>query len=153
MIESVQPFKNLPPTFRQARASYVSKSFQKPTSEVRLIDAGFTDQTTAALYVLPFNVTKNIKLDVFYFKINHNILYSHDKLFKAKLTDSDTCYVCGSKHTLKHLFVECLHVHSFGNLITSLWNDNNSTSVSLTNNDKIYGYLPEEHSFHTFNLA
>ena len=65
MIESVQPFKNLPPTFRQARASYVSKSVQKPTSEVRLIDAGFTDQTTAALYVLPFIVTKNIKLSMF----------------------------------------------------------------------------------------
>ena len=41
------------------RPFYVSKSFQKPTSEVRLVEAGFTDQTIAALYVLPFKLTKN----------------------------------------------------------------------------------------------
>ena len=56
--ESVQPFKNSPPTCRQARAFYISKSFQKPTSEVRLVEAGYTDQTIAALYVLPFKLTK-----------------------------------------------------------------------------------------------
>ena len=33
-----------------------------------------------------------------------------------------------------------VHVHSFWNLFASWWNDNNSRSVSLTNNDKIYGY-------------
>ena len=43
--ESVQPFKKLPLTCWQARAFYVSKSFQKPTSEVRFIDTGFTDYT------------------------------------------------------------------------------------------------------------
>ena len=57
--ESVEPFKNSPPTCRQARPFYVSKSFQKPTSEVRLVEAGFTDQTIAALYILPFELTKN----------------------------------------------------------------------------------------------
>ena len=71
----------------------LSKSFQKPTSEVRLIEAGFTDQTIAALYVLPFKLTKNIKLSMFPFKINHHILYTCDKLFKAKITDSDSCRV------------------------------------------------------------
>ena len=49
--ESGKPFKNLPPTCRQARAFYVSRSFQKPTSEIHLIEAGFTDQTIAAFYV------------------------------------------------------------------------------------------------------
>ena len=151
--ESVQPFKNSPPTCWQARAFFVSKSFQKPTSEVRLIEAGFTDQTVAALYVLPFKLTKNIKLSMFQFKINHHILYTRDKLFQAKITDSDSRHVCESKQTLEHLFVECQHVHSIWNLFTSWWNDNNSPSVSLTNNDKIYGYLPENRSFHTFNLC
>ena len=56
--ESVQPFKNSPPTCRQAHAFYVSESFQKPTSEVRLFEAGFTDRTIAASYVLPFKLTK-----------------------------------------------------------------------------------------------
>ena len=59
--ESVQLFKNSPPTCRQARAFYVSKTFQKPTSEVRLAEAGFTYQTFAALYVLPFKLKKKHK--------------------------------------------------------------------------------------------
>ena len=86
--DSVQPFKNSPPTCRQARAFYVSKTFQKLTSEVHLIvEAGFTDQTFAALYVLPFKLAVNIKLSMFQFKINHHILYTRDKLFKAKITE------------------------------------------------------------------
>ena len=91
--DSVQPFKNSPPTCRQARAFYVSKSFQKLTSEVRLVETGFTHQTITALYVLLFKLTKNRKLSMFQFKINHHILYTRDKLFKAKITDSDSCHV------------------------------------------------------------
>ena len=143
---------HLPLAGKHARF-FVSKSFQKPTSEVHLIEAGFTDQTIVALYFLPFKLTKNIKLSLFQFKINHHILYTRDKLFKAKITDSDSCHVCESKQTLEHLFAECQHVHSFWNLFTSRWNDNNSPSVSLTNNDKIYGYLLENRSFHAFNLC
>ena len=77
--ESVQP-----PTFRQARAFYVSKSFQKPTSEVRLIEAGFTDKRIAASYVLPFKLTKNEKLSMFEFKINHHILKKKRQTFQGQ---------------------------------------------------------------------
>ena len=117
--ESVQPFKNSPPTCQQARAFYVSKSFQKPTSEVRLVEASFTDQTIAALYVLPFKLTKNIRLCMFQFKINHHILYTRDKLFKTKIIDSDSCHVCELEQTIEYRFVECQHVHSLWNLFTS----------------------------------
>ena len=102
-------------------------------SEVRLVDAGFTDQTIAAFYVLPFKLTKNVKLTMFQFKIDHHILHTCDKLFKAKITESDSYHVCELKQTVEHLFEECQHVHSFWNLFTSSWN--------LANNDKIYGYI------------
>ena len=90
---------------------------------------------------------------MFPLKINHHILYTRDKLFKGKIIDSDSCHVCELKQAVEHLFVKCQHVYSFWNLFTSWWNDNNSPSVSLTNNDKIYGYFPENRSFHTFNLC
>ena len=32
---------------------------------------------------------------MFWFKINHHILDTHDKRFKAKITDSDTCVWIG----------------------------------------------------------
>ena len=85
--ESVQPFKNSPLTCRQARAFYVSKSMQKPTSEVRLVEASFfifTAQTIAALYDLPFELTKNEKLSMFQFKINHHILKKKRQTFQGQ---------------------------------------------------------------------
>ena len=96
---------------------------------------------------------KNIKLSMFQFKMKHHILYTRDKLFKAKITDRDSCHVCKLKQTVEHLFVECQHVHFFWNIFTSWWNNNNSPSVSLTNNDKIYGYIAENRSLHAFNLC
>ena len=72
---------------------------------------------------------------MFQLKKNYHIQNTRNKLFKAKITDSDSCHVCESKHTLEHLFVECQYVHSFRNLFTSWWNNNNWPSVSLTNND------------------
>ena len=84
--QPVQPFNNLPLTCQQARSFYVFKTFQKPTSEALLIKAGFTDQTITALY---------IKLSMFQFKFSHHILYTRDKLFKAKIIDKDGCHACG----------------------------------------------------------
>ena len=91
---------------------------------------------------------------MFQFKINHHILYTRDKLFKAKITDSDSCHVCNVKQTVQHLFVECQHFHSFWNLFTSWLNDNHLPSVSLTNNDKFTDIsLRIDPSIYTFNLC
>ena len=130
---------------------YVSKSFQKPTSEVPLIEPGFTDQTNAALHVLPFKITKNIKVSMFQCKINHHILYTCDKLFKAKITDS--CHVCELKQTIEHLQNASMSTPPTAFLPVSGRIITRSNSVSLTNNNKIQGYLPENRSFHTFNLC
>ena len=96
----------------------MAKAFQKPTPEAYLIKAGFTDQNIETLYALPFKATESMELSMFQLKINHNILYTREKLFKAKNTDSDQCQLCGEKQTIdiKHLFVECQQVYSFWNL-------------------------------------
>ncbi|XP_078367898.1 uncharacterized protein LOC144651783 [Oculina patagonica] len=140
-------------TCQQARLFYVSKAFQKPTAESRLIKAGFSNQNISAVYLLPFKVTKNIKLSMFQFKINHHILYTRDKLFRAKITDDDECQLCGTRQTLQHLLAECQHVQIFWNLFTSWWNSCNSPKVALTNKDKIYAYHPKERSFHVLNFC
>ena len=98
-------------------------------------------------------MTKNIKLSMFQFKINHHILYTRDKLFKAKIIENDECQLCGVSQTLEHLFVECRHVHSFWNLFASWWNSCNLPKVALTNNAKIYAYHPEKRSFRAVNLC
>ena len=126
--------------------------FQKPTSKVRLIKAGFTDLSIAALYILPFKVTKNIKLSMFQFRLNHHILYTCDKRFRAKIIENDECQLCGVRQTLEHLFVECRHVRSFWYLLTSRWNSCNSPKLALTNKAKIYAHHPEKRSFHALTL-
>jgi len=90
---------------------------------------------------------------MFQFKINHHILYTRDKLFRAKIIDNDKCHLCGLRQTLEHLFVECRRVHSFWNLPASWWNSCNLPKVALTNNAKIYAHHPENRSFRAVNLC
>ena len=90
---------------------------------------------------------------MFQFKINHHILYTRDKLFRAKIIENDECQLCGVRQTLEHLFVECRHVHSFWNLFASWWNSCNLPKVALTNNAKIYAHHPEKRSFRAVNLC
>ena len=49
------------------------------------------------LYKWPFSVTKNTKLRMFQFNINHNIIYTKDKLKRAKITTDDLCYLSKSE--------------------------------------------------------
>ena len=90
---------------------------------------------------------------MFQFKINHNILYTREKLFKAKITDDDKCQLCGKKQTLEHLFVECQQVDSFWNFFSSWWNSCNLPKVTLTCSDKIYAHHPEKQSFCALNFC
>ena len=90
---------------------------------------------------------------MFQFKINHHVLYTPSKLFRAKIIENDECQLCGVRQTLEHLFVECRHVHTFWNLFASWWNSSNLPKVALTNNAKIYAHHPEKRSFGAVNLC
>ena len=90
---------------------------------------------------------------MFHFKINHRILYTRDKLFRAKIIENDECQFCGVRQTLEYLFVERRHVHSFWNLLASWWNSCNLPKVALTNKAKIYAHHPEKLSFRAVNLC
>ena len=77
-------------------AFYVSRSFQKPTSEVSSCRDWLHRLTIAALYVLPSEAhKKNIKLSMFQFKRTITSCTTRDKFFKAKikLTVAPVMYV------------------------------------------------------------
>ena len=66
-------------------------------------------------FSIPFNATIYTKLMAFQFKINHNILYTDEKLHKVKLSDTQMCTFCNDEiETLLHLFIEC-------NMVTNIW--------------------------------
>jgi len=49
------------------------------------------------IYKWPFSVTKTTKLKMFQFKINHNIIYTKDRLKRANITSDDFCYLYKSE--------------------------------------------------------
>ena len=69
------------------------------------------------IYCIPFNATIYTKLRSFQFKINHNILYTNEKLYKVKISDTSLCTFCKNEiETLAHLFAEC-------NKVTKIWKE------------------------------
>ena len=70
----------------------------------KLEKAGFTADEILHIYELPFKLTLDVRLSVFQFKINHNILYTKSRLFRDKITENDKCYLCSGSQTLVHLF-------------------------------------------------
>ena len=51
---------------------------------------------------------------MFQLKKKHNIIYTRDKLFRAKIVENNNCQSCGIKQTQVHLFVECQYVNRGG---------------------------------------
>ena len=49
------------------------------------------------IYSMPFKATIYTKLRAFQFKINHNILYTNEKLYRIKISESPLCSLCDDK--------------------------------------------------------
>ena len=58
----------------------VENKFQPFTDENRIISYGVEPSEIQKLYKWPYSITKNTKLIIFQFKINHNISYTKDNL-------------------------------------------------------------------------
>ena len=67
------------------------RSKPPPTCEKRLLNFGYQKDDLRKLYLLPFEVTKEVKLSMFQYKIIHNILCTKSLLFKMKKEDSPRC--------------------------------------------------------------
>lgn len=65
------------------------------------------------IYKSPFIITTDSKLQSLQFKINHNIIFTNDKLFKCNMSDTQLCtFYFETKETLLHLFYECCFTRS-----------------------------------------
>ena len=77
----------------------------------QLEKAGFTADEIWHIYELPFKLTLDVRLSVFQFKINHNILYTKSRLFRDKITENDKCYLCsGVKHWCISLLIVLINI-------------------------------------------
>ena len=66
------------------------------------------------MYCLLFKTTLYTQLRSFQFKINHNILYTNEKLHKIGKSQTSLCENCNKEiETLTHLFVNCEKISHF----------------------------------------
>ena len=128
------------------------KLFEKPTSVAKLEMAGFTADEILHIYKLPLKLTLDVRLSVFQFKINQNILYSKSRLFRNKITDNDKCYLCSGSQTLRHLFVDCDFSRVFW-IDFTWWNCKNSTQIELQPRDILFPFHPGKQSFLDINYC
>ena len=89
---------------------------------------------------IPFNVTKDIKLAIFQYKVVHHILPTNATLFRDKIKEKDKCHLCEQKQTLTHLFISCSFVKNFWTEFTNWWITRNDDSIELNEENIIYGF-------------
>ena len=97
----------------------IIKEITIPPSSENFFKSNFdiANENFEQIYCIPFNATIYTKLRAFQFKINHNILYTNEKLHNVKLSDTPLCTFCNNEiETLVHLFVEC-------NKVTNVWQE------------------------------
>ena len=79
----------------------VENKFQPPINEKNILSYGVHDSDIPKICKWPFLTTKNTKLIMLQFKINHNMIYTKDKLKKVNLISNDVCHLCKrEKHTI-----------------------------------------------------
>ena len=81
-------------TIRAVYAAIIDYYFQPPTVELKLLQYGFKKESLRKVYNLPFVTTIETKLQIFHYKISHNILRARRSLFRMKLSDSEICQLC-----------------------------------------------------------
>ena len=65
------------------------------------------------IFLRPYKITKETKLQSFQYQILHRYIFCRKKLHDMTLIDSPNCEHCGAIDTLTHFFVECGYVYQF----------------------------------------
>ena len=112
----------------------VEHKFQPPINEKNILSYGVNDSDIHKIYNWPFLTTgtKNSKLIIFQFKINHTIIYNKDKVKKVNLISNDVCHLCErGKHTIKHMMLKCTYVTLFWNEFFARWAQTTNKKIHL----------------------
>ncbi|RUA07249.1 MAG: hypothetical protein DSY43_00300 [Gammaproteobacteria bacterium] len=122
-INDIENFTDLTKaSVKRIRQVFVNTDFLIPTAQSLILEKGVELSQLKNVYVLPFIVTKEIKLSMFQYKIIHNILPLKSYLFKVGLSKDDTCPFCDcERHTTSHFFVDCEIAKVFWNQFRTWW--------------------------------
>lgn len=147
----IPPRPTLPPTLKDitinkkgSKAMYniLNNNTSMPTSQAKWLEkpsVTFNKEEWKQIYSLPFNITKDSKLQWFQIRILHRILGTNDLLYKIKYKDSPLCTFCKTENeTIEHLFWGC---NATRKLITALLTPSIDLFAPLNENTMIFGYI------------
>ena len=128
-------------TTRSVYAAIINHYFEPPTAEPRLLRYGFYNDCLKDVYNLPFVITLETKLQIFQYKIIHNILPTKCSLFRMKLCESETCHLCKMQaQTLAHLLYQCPVIFKFWIAFQSWWFANHGKIMTPKERDIHFGW-------------
>ena len=105
-----------------------SERFAPPTTQNHIYLPRRETFQLLKVYKGSFDTAREVKLAMFQFNIIHNILYTKERIAKAKLSRTNTCYLCKcSAHTATYACV--LYPHPMFLEIFSLLVALNTTDV------------------------
>ena len=75
-------------------STILTDTFEPPTSQSKILRHDFTEKTLDKVFLLPFKITKEVKLVMFQYKIIHNILPTQFSLHGDGIAESNVCPLC-----------------------------------------------------------
>jgi hypothetical protein len=98
---------------------------------------GFIDYDMTNI-ILVRKVCKNIKLRSIFFRLIHNDIFTHKKMAKYKMVDSDKCPRCGMVEDLKHMMWECREASNIWNAYNLFLEENECRNLKVLNYQEIF---------------
>ena len=122
-------------------SAFLNKMGNSPTCESKIFEDGFTEENIQNIYLLPFTTIKDIKLITFQYKVIHNILPNRVSLFRASITNNDTCPLCNAeKQTSNHMLYSSPETTTFWGKFTDWWYQKFKQNLILNECIILYGW-------------
>ena len=123
-----------------------------PTSQGKWSFFSFDQSTWNNIYILPFTVTKDSKLQWLQYRINHHILTTNKYLYKVGLTDSSQCSFCKSHtETILHILWECDKVQILLNNLKRITELKDIPFLTLDREIFLFGVVDQKDSLTNVN--
>jgi hypothetical protein len=81
---------------------------------------------------------KNPKLRNIYLRLIHNDFFTHVRMKKYRMMETDECPQCNMTETTKHLLWECIHVEKIWRLFNDLMNHTENGQECVNNYENVF---------------
>ena len=90
-------------------------------------------------YIINFRkMCQNSKLRNIFFRLIHNDFFTHERMLRYKMTNSDKCPRCGEVESTKHLLWDCSHVKHIWSLFNILLTSIGCLKDTVNNYENVY---------------